>query len=220
MKGNKNIPFSFVGRHVYLFTLDQEWPEVRSTLLRDVRPFYVPLENGLPRPGWSHALENFAKDSDLAERMEYWADHFGIRDEWILDAAIHTLDRSLRPLTGHHVETKWVYLNGDQPLFRFDSGLRDWAPPEYGYETWAEFAKEQRTLLNSELSQYKRAVSLRYQETPEMKRNARWAVMFQHNRSIKQIGSELSRKYGDPEQAVRKAIKRFSESIGLTLRSL
>ncbi len=173
----------------------------------------------MQRLGWSHALEHFAKDSDLAERMKYWADHFGIRDEWILDAAIHTLDRSLRPLTGHHVKTKLVYLNGDQPLFRFDSGLRDWAPPEYGYETWEEFAKEQRTLLNNELASYKRAVKLRYEGSPEMARNARWAVMFQQNKSIRQIGSELSRNYDDPEQTVRKAIKRFAESIGLTLRS-
>src|SRR5579871_1840433 len=85
------------GRRIYLQALQEHWPEMLDSLRRDLAPLFRPrwknLEDGtsvLIVEDWDD-ISNDPQRSAVRDGVRQWAQHFGIKDTWLLDAAVHTL---------------------------------------------------------------------------------------------------------------------------------
>jgi hypothetical protein len=213
------------GREKYLESLDTRWPEVLAALHRDVYPSYVaPADASARLRPFLDPYERIRQDGSLAvlnERLMYWADHHHIRDEWLLDAAMTTMAWASQMERVTNAWDAWLYMDDTVPVFRPHLDSEIWRPPEKGgRESWEEFSSRIISDLTGQVNRYRSLVSARYGvASTQTSTHAGWTVRFQKGDSFRDIARHLPRAHRDPEQTVSKAVRRFANGIGLTLRT-
>jgi hypothetical protein len=216
--------FNMHGRYAYLEALGLYCPEMMATLRRDVYPLYIP-PSGITTVGpMLDAYIRIECDQSMAllrEKLAYWADHFYVRDSWLLDAVMTTMRWAHRNEQIMNCWDAWLYMDEGIPLFNphLDGGM--WLPYEYGgRESWEAFSGRITSDLARQLNEYRSVVNQRYGvASTQTKAHAHWTALFQRGQSAASIAQNLSARYANPTEAVKRAIYRFSSGIGLTLRT-
>ena len=227
MRTRKQPNPSLTGRYEFLIALQSRWPEFWRSLETEV----------LNRVNASL----FDKRTWNAE-FDQWASRWGVRDEWLLEAAWQTLclwsrehrrDRDpLRP---------WFFYGPEIDIPLFQPALEDARPrivPPAGVssriasafrvqtgggETVREFSARMTKQFDQQLAEYCRAyeaVFTPYERKPSLAKHADWTALYQSGKSPKDI--ETIECSGTRRQlshaAILSAITNFSRDIGLTLR--
>lgn len=228
MSRSSKIP-NTAARGAYLEILQSVWPEVLRSLhhdvfLRLVRSWPSRLEQntGLVT-GPMHEFQT-AMEGEAGDALELWARAFFIEDQWLLSSARMTLymyGMIQRDATKEF--PGWVQAPPrDMDQFgAFEFAVSQiWIPKDRGgISTWADFSKKIRDDLDKALKIYRKAQTAHWGVLRDnTERHARWTAMYQKGIAAIEIAKELPSPYEDPSQAVWKAISRFAEDIGLTLR--
>lgn len=125
-------------------------------------------------------------------------------------------------LSDVHERTRWHYYPCRLAPRRFEPEFGYWVPVDAGIGLRAltrnEFRKEATRQFHQQLEKYCRQVEaewgVRKAECGQLALHARWTAQYKRGMSILEICTGL-RRYRDPEQAVRKAIRRFKRAIGV-----
>ena len=156
------------------------------------------------------AAEVPADDETIREVLTAWGEKYGLSDPWITDVAIETLKYG-------HAGNSWVYPNADKGyLSPFDEEVRlSWDPT---VETWTAFDRRTRAALEDYRTRTEaKAKQAGFQPHPE-RRNLEhfdWLVQWQ----VDKLGrKEIAQRANVSEDAVKKAVKRLANEMGLTLR--
>jgi hypothetical protein len=215
------------GRVLYLEALDRIWPEMLVALRRDVYPSYIPPLGPTTRFGVCRdSYESVSQDSSLdtlRQRLQYWADHFDIRDEWLLDAALTTMCWARQAEQFTNCWDAWLYVY-HFPVLELHLNTEIWLPPEivrFGRrESWDEFRDRIISALNSQLREYRSLVFDHYgAASTQTATHAEWTARFQKRESYATIAASLPVNYKNAEETVKRGVRRFAEDVGLTLRT-
>jgi hypothetical protein len=194
-----------IGRWAYLRAMNKHWPEPLETLLRDIFPIYVPpfatdpdsVNRSPITDDWSR-IDSDQSLRELRDRFMVWGDAFRVRDKWLFDAALHTLNQNykvkLYPRLAFVAGAVgvWMYVEPSHITFVPHMPPQSWLPIQYGspdtWETWAKFSFRITSEIRSQLAEYHQAINRRYGDgPPEMNRDARWTVLFQKGHSFSSV---------------------------------
>jgi hypothetical protein len=219
-----------VARQAYFMALRAHWPEVLNSLRADVSPKYGPRwhEGGGERRIVHESWETLHSDparKELLTAFQNWAGRFRIREDWIIQTALDTLqnysDFTPTPLVRPEGNQDWFWLYmpaGQDPRFlpTFDANV--WYPPKNGQmEVWHEFKCRMKSQFKKRLEEYRRMMESMYGARKDNSiRDAEWTARYQKGDAAFEIATGLTGY--DPEQAVYRAVARFASIIGLKLR--
>jgi hypothetical protein len=216
--------------------LRKHWPELLTSLRVDVFPLYTPAWQGVgeERQIARESLGNLRSDPERTELLaafQEWANGFRITEDWIVQTALDTLQNYSDSSPPHLPRVPgdqgwyWVYRpRVHDPLFRPKLNLNVWYTAKYGsHEKWPAFKDRMQSQFDEQLAKYRRMMESKYAATKEVTlvRDAEWTARYRKGETAVEIANELldNRKaYNDPEQTVYRAVERFAEIIGLTLR--
>lgn len=237
MKHEQGRTINLIGRRLYFMAIQKHWPEVLQSLRIHVAPTYEPAKTigtaslrELGGAKWTVPLtetwSRFCGDERQQEtraNLEHWAKGFSITEEWILEAALHTMCyyHVVRQQRKVPEKEPW-YWHPEFPDFgTFVPALHanGWMPPEVGFggEPWAKFKARMCSQFMRELERYRNETNKSYgAKKINMERDAKWTVLYRKGVPAFEIAIGLL-GYDDPEQAVYKQAARFAESIGLNL---
>ena len=209
---------------LYLEALDLYWPEMLAALRRDVYPLYTPPPGIAQLGPMLDAYIRVEHDPSMVsfrERLMYWAEHFHVRNPWLLDAALTTMYWASRMEQVSNCWDAWLYFAEGIPVFRPHLDSEIWVPQEHGgRESWEQFSARFTSDLARQLSEYRYAMSQRYGiASTQTRTHAHWTVLFQKGDSAVTIARSLSIRYTNPVETVKRAITRFASGIDLTLRT-
>jgi len=103
------------------------------------------------RPTTARELRSDPANQDLHQRIEAWASSRGIRDEWLMDAAVQTLAALARGSEAG----RWVYIAPELPLPRFEPRFEAvWIPAA----KWNDFRKHLVRQFEASLKEYRKAM--------------------------------------------------------------
>jgi hypothetical protein len=221
-------------RTAYFRALEELWPEVLETLLRDVMPLYEPRwdTSGTQQIPildlWEH-LQQDGERKELVDSIKRWAAHFRITEGWFYNSALETLivycPKPVPPGTPVRETILRRHWHGtsspSHPIFKPEFRDTVWYPPQRGWtEPWDVFKKRIESQLSSYLATYRRTVELKYGVGREenLLRDATWTVRYQKGETAIDIAETDNPGGLDPEQIVFRAVSRFAKSIGLNLR--
>src|SRR5579871_960759 len=210
---SKGELISIVGRYAYLKALDQHWPELIHALHRDVAPLYRPALGGSPKKPFvtRDKWERLCNDRDrvaLREKLTYWAEHYSLKDHWILDAALQTMCYQHDPKEEKPLPQPWIWvyvaeshdIYGDPFVPKFENNL--WCPP--AQETWEDFSGRMRSQFLKQLSAYRNEAKKRYAVgKTDIDVEATRTVLYQQGKRAHELVGDL-KAYEDPEQAIYK----------------
>ncbi len=199
----------------------------------DVLPHYAPRivrdAAGSEFQGYE-AWECVKSDSSriaLRNAFEKWADNFRISEDWIIQAALNTLqgfaDFDDMPFTLaieiRRSEWFWLYYpSGSYP--HFHPLIRDslWSPQ--GSEAWDVFRRRMESQFKRQLTQYRKniEVALGVNKFGTLRRDAEWTARYHKGEAAHEIATALTGPYKDKEQAVYRSVERFARQIGLNIR--
>jgi len=203
---------NFRARFEYLEATVKHWPELLSSL----PPIDISPQVGSRWPGTIAELNQLPDYEETAEGILDWARKHGIKDAWLMDAAVQTVfeEPSLE---------RWHYIAPELPIQEFAVTFGIWFPMPYmgsSPVTWAEFRKTATATFNRKLKEYHQAVEKTWGvDRPSLEQHAAWTVMWQRGKSAEQIRRYLARsKHTVSETNIYMAVQRFAKEIGLTLR--
>lgn len=218
---------SLTGRYEYLIALQSCWPE-----------FWRGLATGVLNRVNASVFDQETWNAEFNR----WASRWGVRDEWLLEAAWQTLCLwSKGNLRNRDPLRPWFFYGPEINIPLFQPALVDARPrvvPPAGVsfriasafrvqtglaETVQQFAARMSRQFEQQLTDYCRAyeaVFTAYKRKPSLAEHADWTALYQSGKSPKEIEtivcSGTRRRLS--HAAILSAISNFSRDIGLTLR--
>lgn len=213
---------NFGARFEYLSAIEVRWPDVLLSLDRDVFPVYQISWERNPNSTALQTLAELSKASsgsgelgEVERAVRRWAKVHGIRDEWIWDAAVQTMQ------SWAHQEriSKWTYtpVELDTPRFQVQFGF--WIPL---CMKWAEFRRMARERYRRELASYHASVGTLWgQRQPKLSQQAVWTVLWQRGKSPQSISFDHLRTTGErvSRANIQQSVHAFAAAAGVTLRA-
>lgn len=207
---------NYGGRFVYVETIEKEWPELLDTLCARCLPAFrkAVLASKRPIPSSFSRLRSCAEYETCLRQVRAWADRHSIRDEWILDAAVQTLE-----YLEAHKRRRWIYIPADLPVQTFEAKFEAaWIP---GIMDWPTFKKNLTDQLWAKLETYRKKVGPTWgHDRRSLGTQALWTVWWQQGSNPAQIRIKNS-GLGLPKVSrvnIQTGIRSFAVSIGLTLQ--
>ena len=163
---------------------------------------------------------------ELLKALQAWAAQFRITEDWILQAALDTLQvHSERPgrfglAKPQEPEQAWFWFYapiGQDPRFHPEFAFNDsiWSPPQ----DWKIFRSRLLKQFASQLEDYRRATEAKFKARDNLARDAEWTARYQKGEQAFEIAFDVE-GFEDREQTVYRAVERFAASIGLNLRKI
>ena len=209
----ERIAVNFRGRFIYLEATVTHWPALlRSLPLIDTS---LPAESRCPDS--IAELSQLPEFDEVREAILEWARQYGVKDAWLMDAAVQTVFKGPS-------RERWHYIPSELPIHEFAVTFGTWLPmPFQGLDpvTWSEFRKTATATFNRRLKEYHQAVEKTWGvDRPSLEQHAAWTVMWQRGKSAEQIRRYLARgsKPTVTETNIYMAVQGFGKDIGLTLR--
>jgi hypothetical protein len=214
---------NFGARMKYLEAVQTDWPDRLASVRAEVLPAYREWRESFknrPRPTtFAEVRASGGAHSPLLENVETaierWAVAHGVRDEWLLDAAVAALGEISRD----GAPERWTYHPRDfeTPSFvhRIDA---TWLP---GLTSWTAFKEEIDAEYNVQLSRYRETVQQLWGENKRSANaHALWTALWQKGMSPGEIRLFVGRHRRPKPNiaAIRDGVQQFARSIGLTLR--
>ena|ERR1043166_2967466 len=209
---------NYKGRFLYLHALQEHWPELLTSLANECLSMMIAAfktNAARARPTTARELRSDPANQDLHQRIEAWASSRGIRDEWLMDAAVQTLASLARGSEAG----RWVYIAPELPLPRFEPRFEAvWIPAA----KWNDFRKHLVRQFEASLKEYRKAIAAIWGENSRSEQtHALWTVWFQQGYSPDKIRlrsqQRLHLRVALP--SIQMAVREFARSIGLTLRA-
>jgi hypothetical protein len=213
---------NFGARFEYLSAIEAHWPDVLLSLNRDVFPVYQISWECNPNCTALQTLAELSKASsgsgelNEGERaVRRWPKAHGIRDEWIWDAAVQTLQ------SWAHQERicKWTYTPAELDTPRFQVQFGFWIP---FFMEWPEFKRMAGERYRRELANYRARIGKLWgQHQPKLSQQAVWAVLWQRGKSPQAISFYHLRTTGERVSRgnIQQSVHAFATSVGLSLRA-
>jgi hypothetical protein len=208
-------PINFRARFEYLEATVKHWPE----LLGSLTPIDISPQVGNRWPDTFAELTQLAEFDEVQQPILDWAKQHGLKDAWMLDAAVQTVAKGTS-------RERWHYIAAELPIQEFAVTFGTWFPmpiPALRSRAlpWAEFRKTATATFNRRLKEYHQAVEKTWGvDRPSLEQHAAWTVMWQRGKSAEQIRRYLARgsKPTVTETNIYMAVQGFGKDIGLTLR--
>jgi hypothetical protein len=212
---------NFGARFEYLSAIEAHWPDVLQSLNRDVFPgYHICWERNPPSTalqtlaGLSKASAGSAEFGEVERAVRKWAEAHGIRDEWIWDAAVQTMQ------SWAHQEriSKWTYLAAELGTPRFQPQFGFWIP---FFMRWREFKRTTDERYRRELANYHTSVGTLWgQRQPKLSQQAVWTVLWQRGKSPEAIRSRHLRTTGKTVSLpnIQRSVHAFATAAGVSLR--
>ena len=233
------------GRLEYLEAARKHWPELLVSLRESAAaPFaaLMGLRSTEELPASYSRLcqqaDHPVEMRDLCSALRKWASSHGIRDQWILDAAVQTLAQwwrqsraaeeglkrkqaltnknALEPRAEAKAEMRWFYTPDDPGEFKPSFGI--WLP---ALTRWSEFKKHADTQYRKQLQEYRQRVTRWWSiDSKRLPDQAIWTVLWQRGKSAGQIRicKEVEQYRRVNESTIEMGVRRFAAAIGLKLR--
>ena len=220
---------SYEGRFQFLHALEECFPRMLDALHERV---FTPhrfvwrrvLKGGCPTRQQLHNTSIAGRIRGLQKSMralEEWSADYHVRDDWMFDAVLQTMRTWL---SGDEQSLQWCYIARDLELRPFQPKLGAWLPVNAASDC---LATSRRSFRRVATGQFKRALEDYLERTEaewgtrrtsrgQLALHARWTALRHSGMTIPEIARMLPPRYGDPEQAVRRAIQRLRAAIGLT----
>ena len=212
MKPSPAKAINFRGRFEYLQGLQELWP----LLLRDLQEITIPTL-GVLAPESFRELARIPECEASCDAIRAWAQNHGIRDKWILDAAVQTLlkrDPQVRP--------RWFYVPPEMGIRGFQLSEAMWIPPfGPGGQSWAEFKRNVSRNFRMKLEEYRRSVQRMWgAKHRELAIQAEWTVLWQQGSTPGQIQIRHRKKHcrNISVALIQQSVHAFADAVGLTLR--
>lgn len=213
---------NFGARFEYLIAIEAHWPDVLLSLNRDVFPVFQISRERNPNSTALQTLAELSKASsgsgelgEVERAIRRWAKVHGIRDEWIWDAAVQTMQ------SWAHQETisRWTYIPVELDTPRFQVQFGFWIP---FFMKWPEFRRVAGETYRRELASYRARVGKLWgQRQPKLSQQAVWAALWQRGKSPQAICFDHFRTTGErvSRANIQQSVHAFAAAAGLTLRA-
>src|SRR5581483_11270554 len=107
-----SAPINFRGRFVYLEMLQAHWPELLNSLVAECLSTLAEIRRTTPLTRPATTIQELeASAARCAALIRAWAPANGFRDEWLVDAAVQTLEAAVAT----EKAAGWKYIPADLP---------------------------------------------------------------------------------------------------------
>ncbi len=203
--------------------------DLSTSLRRDVFPFYQPPKDSdlamrNPKSETWARLQGDMERRELVAKLQFWADHFQISEEWLLDCVVQTLAHNFW-LKHDGFDTRNWTINlplYDDIYFSPKLVANGWIPPSGGgSQSWDDFKSSMLKQFHKELNRFRTESYTRFGALKaDLRTDAKWTVMYKYGKLALEIAAlehSSLKRYSDPEQVVYRRIKRFAQENSVTL---
>src|ERR1035438_131226 len=212
---------SFGRRCEYLTAVEEYWPKVLASLqdptFRVYRECRTRNENSCALRTLGDLLTTLRDGTSpelqpVQEALQQWTQAHDIRDPWIWDAAVQSMDHWARGGT----VGRWTYRPKELQTPRFQPRFGVWIPY---FMKWVDFKTATDRIYRSDLTRYRAEVRKLWGEG-KRSQHAVWTVLWQQGKSPEAIRNWHLRTTGKKVSlaSIQLGVHAFAASAGLTLR--
>ena len=226
-------PFSLVGRHLFLRSV-QDYTD----FFRQLHELW--LARDVPA-AWRWVKERRVTDDwlidTIADTLDFWERHpqspaarleAGV--SWFFVNRPEAVPPDFQPVLDEpypRKSSRAAQLSAEKVALELSAGGYDRLRQVMAPESIEQFQQRMRKQFNSQLAEYCQTIRIGwdYQSSPELLMHARWTALHWAGQSCGEIArtwkplhrtTRTGPAYREPVSAVQKAVRRFSERIGLT----